>query len=78
MNNKFETKGIDEIKKRLAKKSMLVSNFMRSEAGRAIIEILDEEFHDGELRGTDTHQTYYKLGQRDVVSYLKQLAKWQD
>ena len=67
---------LDKIKANLARKSSLVAGFMRSEAGKEIIRVLEEEFYNDELRGEDPHQTYYNLGRRDVVSYLKQLAKW--
>ena len=71
-------KGLDKIKASLARKSGLISGFMQSEAGKEIIRVLEEEFYDGELKGDDPYQTYYNLGQRDVVSYLKQLARWRE
>jgi len=70
------SQGIDKIKARLAHKQSLVSGFMQSEAGKEIIRILEEEFYDGELLGGDSHETYYNLGRRDVVAYLRQLANW--
>ncbi len=72
------SKGIEQVKKNLARKQALVSNFMRSEAGREIIRVLEEEFYDGTLLGDDPYETYYKLGRRDVVSYLKQIANWRE
>ncbi len=72
------SKGIEKIKANLARKQILVSTFMRSEAGTEIIRVLEEEFYDGTLLGRDSHETYYNLGRRDVVSYLKQIANWRE
>jgi len=73
-----DSKSLEQIKKSLARKSALIGHFMESEAGQELIRVLEEEFYDGELVGKDPHQTYYNLGRRDVVSYLKQLAKWRE
>ena len=73
-----DSKGLEQIKKNLARKSALISQFMESTAGQELIRVLEEEFYDGELVGKDPHQTYYNLGRRDVVSYLKQLAVWRE
>ncbi len=66
----------DEVAARLQRKAAAVRDFLSSPGGKAVMEILEEEFHDGDMRGTDTHQTYYNLGRRDVVAYLKELAEY--
>ena len=66
----------DDIAKRLDKKSAHVQEFLSSTIGKAVIELLEEEFDPDVLIDTDPHITYYNLGRRDVVVYLKQLSRW--
>lgn len=75
---KKEMKGLALMKSRLARKSALVTAFLNSAAGKEMIKVLEEEFYDGEIKGSDPYDTYYNLGRRDVVAYLKQLAKWRE
>ncbi len=70
------SKSLDKIKAKLAHKQVLVRTFMASEAGQEIIRVLEEEFCEGNLVGIDAYSTYYNLGRRDVVTYLKQIAQW--
>lgn len=65
----------DRIKSSLAHKSELVNAFLNSDVGKALIEVLESEFYDGELFDSDPHITAYNLGRRDVVLYIKQLQK---
>ena len=46
-----------------------------SAQGKAAIELLNETFNHPDIIGKDTHDTYYRLGQRDVVEYINQLVK---
>ncbi len=65
----------ERIKSRLHHKAELVHAFMNSETGKALIEVLEDEFYDGELFDPDPCVTAYNLGRRDVVNYLKQLER---
>lgn len=66
---------LEKLRSKLAHKSEMVNAFMSSEAGKAIIELLEDEFYDGELMDVDPYKTAYNLGRRDVVLYLKQLKR---
>ncbi len=73
-----DSAGLVRVKANLKRKQSLVANFMRSEAGQEIIRVLEEEFYDADLLGGDPYETYHKIGQRDVVLYLKQIANWKE
>ena len=66
---------VEDIRRRLRKKSAAVVEFLNSEIGKAVINALEEEFYDGEIFDPDPHKTAYNLGRRDVVVYLKQLTR---
>ncbi len=68
----------EKIKSRLAHKSELVHAFMNSEAGKALMEVLEDEFFNGDLFNPDPNTTAYNLGRRDVVMYLQQLKRLRD
>ncbi len=68
----------EKIKSRLAHKSELVHAFMNSEAGKALMEVLEDEFFNGDLFNPDPNITAYNLGRRDVVMYLQQLKRLRD
>lgn len=52
------------------------SKNLRSREGKQILRELNLMFNSPDLRGTDTHDTYYNLGKRDVVVYLNDLAEY--
>jgi len=69
---------LERIKQKLKVKKSNVKAFMNSQLGKAVIEVLEDEFYHGELFDTDPNMTAYNLGRRDVVVYLKQLQTWGD
>lgn len=69
-------KQIENLRRRIRVKSAALVEFMNSEVGKAILEALEAEFYHGDIAVTsNTNQTFYNLGQRDVVSYLHQLQR---
>ncbi len=68
----------EKIKSKLAHKSELVHAFVNSEAGKALFDVLEDEFFNGELFDADPLKTAYNLGRRDVVMYLQQLKRLKD
>lgn len=58
------------IAERLATKVHKINALFSTDLGREVLAFLDQQFVNSDLRGTDTHDTYYNLGARDVVSYL--------
>jgi hypothetical protein len=45
----------------------------RNEDGKLLLSVLEDMYYDGNLVGDDPHETYRKLGQRDVVKFLRDL-----
>ena len=72
------TTSVEDIRRRIRKKSAVLSEFMDSVIGKAVIQALEDEFYHGELFDPDPQVTAYNLGRRDVVVYLKQLQRHGD
>ena len=60
---------------KLKQNAELFRRLNNSAQGKAAIELLNETFNHPDIIGKDTHDTYYRLGQRDVVEYINQLVK---
>lgn len=54
-------------------KASTVARFMNSPIGRKVIKMLEDEYPV--QFGTDPHDTYRKLGNREPIEYLKQLQR---
>ncbi len=54
-------------------KAASVARFMNSPVGRQVIRMLEQEFPGG--KGKDPYDTYYRLGSREPLEYLKQLQR---
>lgn len=62
-------------KEALREKSDLVRQVAETELGARLFELLEETFERRSLVGDGPHETYYRLGQRDVVQYLRELRE---
>lgn len=69
---------VEDIRRRIRKKSATLVEFMNSEIGKAVIQALEDEFYHGDLFDPDPNVTAYNCGRRDVVVYLKQLQRYGD
>ncbi len=67
------TDKLAEIKKRIGRKAAKFHRFMNSPIGRDVIRVLEKEFPGG--IGKDSHDTYRREGNREVVEYMKQLQR---
>lgn len=63
----------DDALKSVRSKAKTVARFMNSPVGEKVIKLLDMEF--SESFGKDPHDTYRKLGNREVIDYLRQLQR---
>ncbi len=54
-------------------KASAVARFMNSPGGRQVIRMLELEFPGG--KGKNPYETYYNLGSREPLEYLKQLQR---
>lgn len=52
-----------------------VGLLLASPDGQRLMDILEDLYYDGDLVGTDTWDSYRKLGRRDVVCYLRDLRR---
>ena len=67
---------VEDIRRRIRHRGAAIVAFMNNPIGKAVIQALEDEFYHGELADTDsTNQTFYNLGRRDVVAYMKQLQR---
>ena len=62
-------------KEKVLRKSMAFAQVFSTPAGKEVLEALTEEFDGDELRQNNPHDTYYRLGQRDVVKYIEQMLR---
>ena len=60
-------------KQKLKDNARIIARITDTQQGKDLIKLLNDVFNHTELRGEDTHDTYYRLGQRDVVEYLNVL-----
>tara|TARA_Y100000034_G_scaffold123003_1_gene169208 strand:- start:14967 stop:15194 length:228 start_codon:yes stop_codon:yes gene_type:complete len=68
----------EEIRAGVARKADMFKRFFNSADGEEILQALEEEFnHDQIVVPQDPHMTHYKLGQRDVVVYIRQLLRYE-
>jgi hypothetical protein len=59
----------------LRQKCRLVAEALGTPAGEKLVALLLDEFDRDDLRGTTVEETYFRLGQRDVVNYLLRLME---
>ena len=60
----------------LKDKIQLVQRVGATPDGKALLDLLTDVFENRPLKGADPYDTYYNLGQRDVVQYLRELAEY--
>jgi hypothetical protein len=64
----------DKIKEIRARNQAIVQRALNTPDGQALMELLTKRFDATELRGPDPYDTYYRVGQRDLVVWLQQTA----
>ena len=72
---------VEEARDRLRKKAAKFQEILNNPLGKALIEMLEQEFYDVSLfdeTNPDPQVTAYKCGQRDVVVYLRQLQRYDE
>ena len=69
MDDEIEHEGLTNIRR----KAGAVRALFATDEGRKVLDILGDEFDTDELRGGTVEETYFNLGRRDVLVYLKQL-----
>lgn len=67
----------EQVKQELFKKADIVKRVLCTADGEKLLKFLEEEFdHEQIFTPGDPHHTAYRLGQRDVVVYLKQMKRY--
>lgn len=67
-----------KVEEAVRKKSKAFAAVFNCPDGATVLDALENEFNGSELRGTDPHNTYYNLGRRDVVTYIKQMIAYSE
>lgn len=62
---------MDEAVQRIRPKLIDIHNTFTTTSGKRVLELLEKEFDATDMVEDDPHMTYYNLGQRDVVRYIK-------
>ena len=57
----------------IKQKSNKVKGLFGSALGLEVLRILEDEFDKPDLRGDTVEDTFFNLGQRDVLVYLRQM-----
>ena len=57
-------------------KMRVVQEVARTPAGKKFFALLEETFERKSLRGSGPYETYYNIGQRDLVEYLRELRDY--
>ena len=65
----------DDILASLRRKTGKVRLLFNTALGLEVLEILADEFDAPDLRGSTVEDTYFQLGRRDVLVYIKQLLE---
>ena len=64
-----------DIEKRLDERAKAVWAVFQTDGGQRALDVLRDMFDADDLRGQTTEDTYYRLGQRDVIIYIDQLIR---
>ena len=62
----------EESEQEIREMALLVQRVFRSEAGKQLMSLLEMRFSPGDLVGSSVEGTYFNLGSREVIEYLKQ------
>jgi len=65
----------EKILERLRAKSKNFNSVFSSPQGEQVLVALEEEFNHDNIMAEDPYKTAYRLGQRDVVVYIRQLMR---
>lgn len=59
----------------LAQRAKLFKQVFGTDAGKKVLEQLRRDFLQGEIRAGTTQDTYYNLGQHDLVKYIIEISE---
>lgn len=63
----------DELRERLKRGLKDLQNFLRTEQGKSAIYCLEAKYGGSCMCNGDPYETHRRLGERDVLDYLKDL-----
>ena len=66
----------DKVERQLEEKAIRFYRTFNTEVGAKVLEELRQEFCSLPAMAPDTHLTYYRLGQRDVIEYIDKLIAY--
>ena len=62
----------------LEKKARRFHNLFTSPDGKRVMRDLENEFDLDELKGQTPHDSFHNVGRRDVITYIRQLIRYQE
>lgn len=62
-----------DIAKQKKENDRIVAAFFANPVGKQVVAILEKTYAGQDVKTNDPHETYFRLGQRDVVLELKRL-----
>ena len=66
---------IEEYERVFDQRAKVLARVFDTEPGKEALQLLRDLFDPDECRGSDSNETYYKLGQREVVKYIEALLR---
>lgn len=67
-----------ELRDHLREKQRVIRSVLNTPEGKNLFELLEDAFENRALKASDPHDTYYNLGQRDLVQYLRELRDYNE
>ena len=65
----------DSVLIEINRKGQVMARVFDTASGKEALQLLRDMFDLDDCRGETTEDTYYKLGQRDVVKYIEALLR---
>ena len=66
---------LEQAEKLFDERARTLARVFDTPSGKEALKLLQDMFDLDDCVGVDTHNTYYKLGQRDVVKYIETLLR---
>ena len=66
----------EQAEKLFNERAQILARVFHTPAGKDALKFLQDQFDLDDCRGVDSNDTYYKLGQREVVKYIETLLRW--
>jgi len=69
---------VEAAKSAARKKARKFEELFNTPLGKQVLDAMSNEFDIGEMRGKSVEDTYFNLGRRDAVVYIKQMITYSE